>query len=127
MAFTLPFFDQNALTNKHLSRNKLIPFFFLWVSKHAYSLYLIHFTIFFLAYKFFLLQLFFLDRKQILLIIHSPNTFCSSKQKSPIQYTELLKGLHTIKSLFFIPYFFCLTPNISHDGSRAQKGFIGQM
>jgi len=25
------------------------------------------------------------------------------------------------------PYFFCLTPNISHDGSRAQKGFIGQM
>lgn len=28
MAFTLLFFDQNTITNKHLSRNKLISFFY---------------------------------------------------------------------------------------------------
>ena len=63
MAFTLPFFDQNALANEYLRRNIKISFIFSWISKHAYSLYLIHFTIFFLAYKFFSVIIAFVGSK----------------------------------------------------------------
>lgn len=63
MAFTLPFFDQNALANEYLRRNIKISFIFSWISKHAYSLYLIHFTIFFLAYKFFSIIIAFVGSK----------------------------------------------------------------
>lgn len=50
MATLLPFFDQSPFLNSRLAPCVPVRNFFTWMSTHAYSLYLVHFSFYWLAF-----------------------------------------------------------------------------